>query len=502
MDFGELLDKSRSEIYIFATDTLRFLHVNLGARENLGYSLETLQGMTPVDIKPEFTHSDFMMLMEPLTSGKTDKLFFATVHERKDGSSYPVDVHVQREVHAGEPVYLAIILDVTERRQVEDHARELEEQLRQAQRVEAIGRLAGGVAHDFNNLLTVIVSRASMLDELGDSIVCTHAKAILDASERAAGVTKQLLALGRRQVLEPRTISLNKIVVDLRPLFGRLLREDIRLETSLAPDLDPVRADPVQIEQVLINLVSNARDAMPDGGEIVVETMNVRSSSAEQEGAHDRYACLRVSDDGGGMDEETQAHIFEPFFSTKGQGTGLGLATVHGIVMQSGGRIEVKSGDQSGTSFCVLLPVSDALPQGESQSDPSCHRVSKATILLVEDNEDVRQSAILGLESYGYRVLGAADGPAALDVSRHYVDDIDLLVSDVVMPHMNGPTLARQLRLERANLPVLFMSGYADGAVAGEEMVERGEAFLQKPFTPRSLQQKVEAILRNEPEGH
>jgi PAS domain S-box-containing protein len=395
--------------------------------------------------------------------------------------------------------HLAVFRDVTQRRQ-------LEEQLRQAQKIEAVGRLAGGVAHDFNNLLNVITGYGQMLfRRLADSPEREKTRAILQAAERAAGLTRQLLAFSRKQVLEPKVLDLNAVVSGMDEMLRRLIGEDIELQADLAPQLGRTRADPGQIEQVLMNLVVNARDAMPRGGRVTLETSNAEMDEAyvrDHLGARaGRYVSLAVCDTGLGMDAETQKHIFEPFFTTKekGKGTGLGLATVYGIVKQSEGYIWVDSAPGAGTTVRVFLPRVEGEPAVEEPKRPAVPEQEPArgteTVLLVEDEEMVRRMTREVLEGAGYHVLEASSGFDALRVSSGHGGRLDLLLTDVVMPGMSGRELAERLAPVRPGMKVLYMSGHTDDAIFHHGVNQAGTGFLQKPFTPETLERRVRDLL-------
>jgi len=380
----------------------------------------------------------------------------------------------------------------------------LEEQLRQAQKMEAVGRLAGGVAHDFNNLLTAILGSTELLlgGLPGANPLREDAEEIRRAAERAAALTRQLLAYSRRQVLKPEPLNLNTVVAEMDRLLRRLIGEDVVLVTALAPDLGTVRADPGQIEQVIVNLALNARDAMPQGGRLSVATTNIELDPAyvgDHAGAKaGPFVLLTVTDTGTGMDPETTAHLFEPFFTTKevGKGTGLGLATVYGIVKQSGGYITVYSEPGQGTSFKIYLPrVPEASPVPKGPTAPRESTRGTETILVVEDEPAVRSLSRRALEGSGYTVLAAATGADALELAERHDGPIDLLVTDVVMPGMSGRELAEQLAPRRPGLRVLYMSGYPGDAVVQRGGLAAGVAFLQKPFTPDGLARQVRAVL-------
>jgi signal transduction histidine kinase/CheY-like chemotaxis protein len=380
----------------------------------------------------------------------------------------------------------------------------LEEQLRKSQRMEAVGRLVAGVAHDFNNLLTVILGTADLL--LHGTGPADPRQAglgeIKSAAERAAILIRRLLAFSRQQVLEPRVLDPNSLIGELEGLLRRLIGEDVELRTRLAPDLGTVRADPGQLEQVILNLAVNSRDAMPGGGTLTLETANVELDEAY---ARDHpsvrpgpYVMLAVSDTGVGMDAATRAHIFEPFFTTKGrdQGTGLGLATVHGIVSQSGGYIWLYSEPGKGTTFKIYLPRVDEPPAPAAAADvPTRELTGSETVLVVEDEDAVRALMRLTLEARGYQVLAAASPKEALELVARHPGSIPLVVTDVIMPGMSGGELAGRLAALRPEIRVIFVSGYTDDTIAHQGVLDPGVHFLQKPFTLEGLARKVREVL-------
>jgi PAS domain S-box-containing protein len=417
---------------------------------------------------------------------------------RKDGVVIWVsDTAVVVPGSAGHPLMEGIIVDITERKL-------LENQLQQSRRMEAVGRLAGGIAHDFNNLLTIIkgyaelaIQRTGVQQDLRADIA-----QIENAAERASTLIRQLLAFSRRQVLQPKIIDLNAIVLGLDKLLGRLMGEHIDMVTLCGPNVGNVKADPAQIEQVIMNLVVNARDAMPKGGRLIVETANVELDSTY---ARDHvsvkpgtYVMLAVSDTGTGMSPETVAHIFEPFFTTKesGQGTGLGLSTVYGIVKQSGGYIWVYSEPGKGTTFKVYLPrVSEAVEEKPKPAGPQAEHNGKETILLVEDEDAVRELASLILNAKGYLVLPARSAAEAEHFSASHRGEIHLLLTDIMMPGASGHELAKRITTRHPRTRILYMSGYTDNVLALEGVLETGVSFLQKPFTPGALAKKVREVL-------
>ncbi|HTV60231.1 MAG TPA: PAS domain S-box protein [Verrucomicrobiae bacterium] len=418
------------------------------------------------------------------------------------GANYACHVEPFRGADGSLQGAICMSLDVTDRKQ-------LEEQLRQAQKMEAVGRLAGGIAHDFNNLLMVIQGYADLLmDRMRDGDPSRkNAEQIQTAAQRATSLTRQLLAFSRKQILAPKVLNIYSVVTDMEKILRRLIGEDIQLECSTAPDLGLVKADRSQIEQVILNLAVNARDAMPQGGRLTVETANVELDASFSHPpavlAPGKYVMLAVTDNGCGMDSETQAHIFEPFFTTKekGKGTGLGLATVYGIVKQSGGYVWVYSEPGRGTSFKIYLPriaeepsTSSRDRQGEGKQLPR----GSETILLVEDEKGVRELTREYLQMSGYSVVEAEDGHTALELAALHAGPIHLLITDVVMPGISGRELADRIQRLRPAIKVLFMSGYTDQAVVHHGILETDAVLLQKPFTITALAAKLREILAAE----
>ena len=401
---------------------------------------------------------------------------------------------------------MAIVVDISDAKRAEMALRKSEEQLRQSQKMEAVGKLAGGVAHDFNNLLSVITGYTELLllKLDGKNPARRELEEIHRAGERAATLTGQLLAFSRSQVLQPKLLQLPEVVENIGKMLRRLIGEDIEFVTEASPNPWTVRADPSQVEQILMNLVVNARDAMPRGGKLVISTANLALESpfVERELTipPGRYATMKVVDNGCGMDEEILSRIFEPFYTTKekGKGTGLGLATVYGIVKQSDGYIRVQSAPGAGTSITVYLPetlMEECEAKEESRGSVSVELTGEETILLVEDEEMVRELAVESLQRYGYTIMEAPNGDKALSICEGCKETIDLLITDVVMPGMNGIELARRFRDSRPGVPVLFMSGYAEGAVEHLGGIADRQSFLQKPITPTTLSRKVREML-------
>jgi two-component system cell cycle sensor histidine kinase/response regulator CckA len=396
----------------------------------------------------------------------------------------------------------AIVAGVVTIHDITEHT-DLEEQLRQSQKMEAMGRLAGGVAHDFNNLLTIIGGYTQMVLEgiKARDPLRRDVEAIREATDRAINLTRQLLTFSRRQPAQPRILDLNRLVLRMNRILRRTIGEDIQLSVEPQPDLGRVKADPSQLEQVIMNLAVNGRDAMPKGGKLVIQTANVqvgREAGRRPTLRAGSYVLLTVTDTGTGMNSETRSHLFEPFFTTKakGKGTGLGLSTVYGIVRQSGGEIEVDTEVGRGTSFRIYLPVAEVLARS-GRLPRRLSRLPKGTetILLVEDEAEVRRFTSELLTRQGYRVLEAASGPEALRLWKRHRSSIGMLVTDVIMPQMSGRELADQLKARRPDLKVLYISGYTNDIIAQHGILEPGTELLQKPFTQDSLGQKVRAVL-------
>lgn len=393
--------------------------------------------------------------------------------------------------------------EISERKQAE-------EQFRQSQKMEAFGKLAGGVAHDFNNLLTVIngYSQLALSRIEKDDTLHAWVEEINRSGERAVGLTRQLLAFSRRQVLQPKVLDLNVSVVEMEKMLRRLIGEDIDLSVTLASDLGAVKADPGQLEQVVMNLAVNARDAMPDGGQICIETENVvvsNSDANQLEVSQGNYVAMHVIDTGLGMDEATKAQIFEPFFTTKeeGKGTGLGLSTVFGIVKQSDGAIEVRSKIGQGTCFTIYLPIEKKKSSSQLEKSVNLNDVrGEETILLVEDEDAVRKLTEEVLTDCGYTVLSACQGDEALEKYGQSDVAIDLLLTDVVMPGMNGRELALRMKSSHPEVSVLFMSGYAENAIVRDGIVDPDIHLIEKPFEPEDLMVKIRHILDNLVNSH
>jgi two-component system cell cycle sensor histidine kinase/response regulator CckA len=463
-----------------------------------GYAQAELVGRAFFSLLPEAGAREARARLSDVRAGVKVSPFFEVELIQKDGARVLLEVHVTSVLKGGYPVAsLGVARDITERRDLED-------QLRQAQKMEGIGRLAAGVAHDFNNLLTAIGGRCYLvLNRLtSENPIRREIEIIQDAAERAAKLTHQLLAFSRKQILDPCVLDLNATVTGIEPLLRRMIREDIEIATALDSAAGRVKADAGQIEQVLLNLAVNASDAMPNGGWLTLATGNVTLDAAyartHVEVEPGPYVMLSVSDTGHGMTAAVQAHIFEPFFTTKevGKGTGLGLATVYGIAKQSGGHITVYSEPGHGTVFKLYLPrVEEAPGTAEPEGPVEITRRGSETVLLVEDDEPLRTLAREILSIQGYTVLDATSPSEALRLGDAHPGPIHILLTDVVMPQMNGRQVADHLLAARPALKVLFMSGYTDAAIVQHGVLEAGTHFLQKPFTPDALSRKVREVL-------
>ncbi|MCL4368582.1 MAG: PAS domain S-box protein, partial [Actinobacteria bacterium] len=490
----------------------RLLKTNPALERFLGCSAGELTTRSFADFTyPDDREAEWALFQE-LLAGKRSSYLLEKRHLRKDGTVVWGRVTVSLTPQNGDLLTIHMVEDINAQKIAEDALEESQSQLAQSQRLETVGRLAGGIAHDFNNLLTAITGFAHLLSERlsPDDPGKQDLAEITGACDRAASLVRQLLAFSRRQILQAQTMDLSQAVSAMTPLLARLLGEDVAIRCSLEANLGSVRTDPVQIEQVIMNLAVNARDAMPTGGTLTIETANVELDAAYAEEHREvtpgPHVVLSLSDTGCGMGAETLTHLFEPFFTTKeqGRGTGLGLATVYGIVKQSGGHIWVYSEPGRGSTFKVYLPVSSAVTPTaeETRATPKPRTLTgKATVLLVEDEESVRRLTARVLRAHGYTVHEAPDGKRALDAAASFGEPIHLLLSDVVMPGMTGPELAERVREWDAGVRVLFTSGYAANAIAHHGVLIPGVAFLEKPFTPVALLSKVRDVLEGEVPG-
>jgi PAS domain S-box-containing protein len=511
LDLGEL-KKAQAEITRLArivetTDDAvmsvsaegKVLSWNQAAQRLYGYSRDDVEVNVRV-LVPEERQQEYEQIARDVLAGHSlDRL--ETIRMKKSGERVPVSVTISplRDQAGKVNGWSAIARDLTEAKKTQ----KLEEQFRQAQKLEALGRLTGGVAHDFNNLLMVISSYTEMLREqlAPADPLRRKTEEVLRAADRGASLTRQMLAFSRKQVLSPKIIDLNRVLADTTSMLKRMIGEDVTLTFFPGQSLWPIKADPSQITQVLLNLSVNARDAMPTGGKLTIETQNLtvteQEASRKVDFAAGEYAMLAVTDTGVGMSPEIQERIFEPFFTTKelGTGTGLGLSTVYGIVKQSGGHILVYSEPGKGSCFKLYFPRVHEAVTDTAVTRTSVSHGKGQTILVVEDEDAVRECVVDYLGSHGYKVLQVSSGQQALDLAARHQGPIDLLLTDVVMPEMRGPELAAELNKRGGAITTLYMSGYTDQAVVNNGILPSQAAFLQKPFSLTTLAQKLQELL-------
>jgi two-component system, cell cycle sensor histidine kinase and response regulator CckA len=495
----EALLASASQAIISVDKSGRIVLVNARTQELFGYPAQELMGAQIEILLPDASK---------VSHEKQRSAYFQNPHvrpmgigmelagRRKNGSEFPVEVSLSF-VRTEEGMFaIAFVSDISQRKN-------LEEQLMHAQKMEAVGRLAGGVAHDFNNMLTVIAGyNQMMLDHLSPlDPVRGYAEEVLKAADRAAALTNQLLAFSRRQVVQARVFNVNATLVNTEKMLRRLIGEDVDLSLKLSPEVGNIKADPGHIEQVIFNLATNARDAMPGGGHLTIETASVylddtytKTHLGVEPG---RYVMIAVTDTGEGMDLDTKRQIFEPFFTTKekGKGTGLGLATVYGIVKQAGGDIWVYSEKGRGTTFKLYFPSVTQPALESSDANGSRPIAGNETILVVEDEQGVRELTAKMLKRMGYSVLTAAGGPEALELVRRHAGEIAMLLTDVIMPNMNGMQLAEELRRLRPEIKVVYVSGYTENTIGHHGSTDDGAAFIAKPFNREELGRKVRSVL-------
>ena len=491
--FGRIIDESLNEIYVFDSNSLRFSMVNRGALENLGYSLEEMLEMTPVDIKPKITAEEFDRLVMPLRTGELDRLEFQTVHQRKDGTFYDVDIliHLSDAVLPSE--FVSIVQDSTERNQITNA-------LHQAQKMESLGQLTGGIAHDFNNMLTVVSGNLELLENrIDDPLNLELLSEARAAANMGADLTSRLLSFARKSSLIPTTVNINQAVLSLVELLRRSLGEQIILHTIMEPELWCVQIDESLLGSALVNLAINAHDAMPSGGEFTIETRNLELTAGEAR-RHDiaagEYVALIITDTGTGIPKEFITSVFEPFFTTRqhSSGTGLGLSMVYGFARQSGGHVTVTSEIDKGSVFTLLLPRSEERAPGLvcDRSRESEDSSRSLRVLVVEDDELVRRLTTRRLRYLGHDVLQAANSGEALQVFNEH-PDVELLITDMIMPEsLSGHELALLLREQAPELQVIIASGYSDELAALENLTEERMVLLRKPYDNYQLREALD----------
>ncbi len=495
---GRIIEDSVNEVFVFDAETLNFQMVNRGARENLGYRIAELEGMTPVDIKPAFTKEAFEEKIAGLRSGQERHVTFETVHQRKDGSLYDVTIRLQLMAAETPPVFIAIVEDTTA-------ARAQEEQLRQSQKMEAVGQLTGGMAHDFNNLLAVILGNLQLIERAvkNDERAMRRLRLALEATDRGAELTRRLLAFARQQTLQLGVINANDLINGMHDLLQRTLGEETEFQIETAEGLWPSKVDSAQLEAAVLNLALNARDAMPNGGMLTIETKNVvldkGYASANVDVQAGDYVLMAVSDTGNGIPAALLDEVVQPFFTTKevGKGSGLGLSMVYGFVKQSGGHLKIYSEIGHGTTIKIYLPREMTAASKTPRVEATCAELVGGTekILVVEDDPAVREVAVFLLKDLGYRVLEAEDGATALAILENELD-IDLLFSDIIMPGgMKGTELAERALRQRDNIKILHCSGYAEIATRRNGGINHNHELLCKPYRAEDLAQKVRAVL-------
>lgn len=501
--FRTLVDHATDAFFLHDSNGL-ILDVNQQACDSLGYAREELIGMTPLDLDPDVDEETLERLLARLDT--TDEVIgFEAYHRRKDGTIFPVELRIRSLWHGGSRVAICLARNITERRRRDEERERLQAQLLQAQKMESIGRLAGGIAHDFNNMLGVIIGYTdlAMRHTEENQRLSSYLQQIRKAGESSADLTRQLLAFARKQTITPAVLNLNETVEGMLNMLRRMIGEDIHLVWLPGSEIYPIRVDPAQIDQVLANLCVNARDAFDEGGKVIIETRNVTIEKEDcaqyTDAVPGDYVLLVVGDNGSGMNSETLANAFEPFFTTKGtgKGTGLGLATVYGIVKQHNGFIDIKSAPGEGTFVEIYLPRY-AGEAGQNEA-PTTHQQGtekgSETILLVEDEAAILDITRLMLEKCGYRVLTASTPDIGIRMAREHDGDIHLLVTDVVMPGMNGRELANEINAPFPEIRQLFMSGYPDDVITHQGVLDKGVHFIQKPFSMQNLAAKVREML-------
>lgn len=510
MVLARLVDAA-PDSFIVVDENQRIVFFNKTAEKMFGYSEQHLLGRRIEKLIPERWQSNHERFLSDFANSSDVPRRMGSqpvlVAIRSNGDEFPVEATITKMNVEGQMLFAVILRDLTTQVEREATMRRLEIVKKHAQRMESIGRLAGGIAHDFNNILTIITNYCDLIEigRDGSPDLLDDVNAIRSAAIRASDLVRQLLAFGRKQILQPDVVDLNDIVTGMDRLLSRLLGEDIFLVVDLDPSPAPIYADPGQIEQVIINLALNARDAMPSGGTLTITTLRKTLEGPEESNPGQciagKYAVLRIADTGTGMPESDLRYIFEPFFTTKevGRGSGLGLASVHGIVTQSGGGIEVESSPGQGTTFEAYFPVSRHKSESAQLTHEPLLEGGGETILVIEDEEGVRKITTFALQTAGYTVLAARDGYEAIRISESTKDPIQLILSDVVMLGMNGVEVVNRILVRRPSTKILFMTGYTEDAVIARGMKAGEFSVLLKPFRSRDLISKVQDVLNDPP---
>jgi PAS domain S-box-containing protein len=506
-DLVELIENSLNEIYVFDKESLKFVEVNRAARANLGYDLEELLELTPLDLKPEYTLEAFRNLIAPLCSGERDKIVLETFHRRRDQSTYPVEVHLQPGSYGGRAVVSAIILDITQRRDAERERRELDLQIQHAQKLESLGVLAGGIAHDFNNILTSILGYADLARAklAPDSKVYSYVDAVTNGARRASELTTQMLAYSGKGTFLLQPLDLNAVIREMGRLLDVSISKNCLLQYDLAADLPAIMADASQIRQIVMNLIVNASEAVGERtsvvstrtGSMFCDKPYLSDLLPKQELREGQYVYLEVTDTGEGMSEKTRAKIFDPFFSTKFTGRGLGLAATLGIVRDHHGAIRVQSELGKGSTFKVLFPIArqPALLL-DTERDASEQWHGSGNVLVVDDDESVRKLTQEMMLRMGFTVIEAADGREGVELFRRHVDDVRLVLLDMTMPHVDGAAAFREMRRIHRDVPVILTSGYDQRTATSKFANEGLVSFIQKPFLYADLVAVVRTVLK------
>ena len=496
-DLVRIFDESRNEIYIFDQKTLLFVEVNRAARENLDYTADELSKKTPLDLKPDFSEQYFKDLLIPLNEEYEKKIIFETYHRRKDGSLYPVEVHLQLSKYRGKPAYIAIILDITERKKSEEERKNFENQLRHSQKLESLGTLAGGIAHDFNNILTGILGYSDLAKaELEESSKAyTYIDEVIKASRAAADLIQQMLAYAGKGSVKIGPINLSSVIEDMRRLMEISISKKCVLKYEFMPELPNICADNSQIRQIILNLVINASEAIGDRSGIISITTGVmycepsyfQETYLNVDLKEGLYSYIEISDNGKGIPKEDVSKIFDPFYSTKFSGHGLGLAAVLGIVHRHNGAIKVYTEENKGSTFKVLFPVAKENECVISPNDTFEDWQSSGTILVVDDEESIRGLAQIMLESVGFTICTAVDGRDAVEKFREMKNDIDLVLVDMTMPHLSGLEVFREIKLMSPDMKIVLFSGYNEQSATSQFNGKGLSGFIQKPFTYDTL---------------